>query len=145
MNKTMVLLFTILCVIFMCSCDNSKLEERHTYYEVIERNDAEEIKAAAKEVEAKSRQLLTLAQSYIYTWNDYKSGNKTLDEMQEARKPLIDFFVSEGFAESYFSGADDETDRMIEQFRSELYDEYLAVMSKAKEIMKQEAIGKLGG
>ena len=54
MNKTMVLLFTILCVIFMCSCDNSKLEERHTYYEVIERNDAGEIKAAAKEAEAKS-------------------------------------------------------------------------------------------
>lgn len=142
MKKTMLVLLMVLCLVILCSCSKDKMETRQTYYEVVEGGNADEIKAASAEAEEKSGQLISLARDYIMGWNDYQSGVKTLEEMRAVRQPLIDFLVSQGFAESYFTGTDENVDEMIEQFRGELYEEYLAVMTAAKDIMKQEAVDK---
>lgn len=141
-----VLLFSLVFVFlicFFCSCSDKKPEQRQTYYDVIERDNPEEIKNASVEAIDKSDILFELASAYTYAWKDYQEGNKSLNEIVKVRQPLIDFLVSEGFSADIFSGSAEEIDVKIDEVRDELFDEYIAISVAASEIMKQESIDKL--
>lgn len=146
MRKVFCILLSV-CVVFgLCACSGDGHQaERQSMYDIIESGDRDAILSAADEAKEKNDALYSLTSSFLSVWNSYKDGEKTLDDLETARKPLIDFLVAEGFPEADFTGTDAEIAECIIDISGLLREEYIAINKEASEILKQEAVDKLTG
>ena len=146
MRKVFCILLSV-CVMFgSCACSGDGHQaERQSMYDIIEYGDRDAILSAADEAKEKNDTLYSLTSSFLSVWNSYKDGEKTLNDLEAAREPLINFLVLEGFPKADFTGTDAEIAECIIDISGSLREEYIAINKEASEILKQEAVDKLTG
>ena len=146
MRKVFCILLSV-CVVFgLCACSGGGHQaERQSMYDIIESGDRDAILSAADEAKKKSDILYPLTSAFLSVRNDYMDGDASSDDLDAARKLLIDFLVAEGFSEADFTGTDEEISEQLITTSGLLMDEYIAINKAASDILTQEAVDKLTG